>query len=1195
MNRLRFLYYFILPVLLFFSCNKPKTLFNRIPSSQSGIFFNNQITESDSVNPINLQFLYNGNGVSVGDFNNDGLQDLYFTSSQVGNKLYLNKGGLTFDDVTKESGTDGKGRWCNASSVVDINNDGLLDIYVCATIKNNPLERKNLLYINKGNDKNNIPVFKEEAQDYNLNDTGFSVHAAFFDYDNDGDLDMYLLRTQLADRYPGNFRPISKDGSAINNDKLFRNDWSKEKNHPVFTDVSKEAGILWEGYGLGVNIVDINQDGWKDIYVTNDFVGDDLMYINNKNGTFTNKAHTYFKHTSYNAMGNDVNDINNDGLPDFIAVDMNPETNYRKKMMMESNKYQSVSNLLNYDYLLQYVKNTLQINQGPRLGKGDSIGDPVFSDVSFMSGVAQTDWSWSPLIADFDNDGLKDIMITNGYPKDVTEHDFVAYRSKTEKLASGLTLSEQIPKVKIPNYAYKNNDSLNFSNVTKDWGIDIPSFSNGAVYVDLDNDGDLDYVVNNINDEAFLYQNTTSENSKDSMHYLKVGFKGDSLNVNGIGAIAHIYYNGKQQVYENSPYRGYLSTVQNIAHFGLGKTSAIDSLVVIWPGGKSQTLANIKTNLTVLVDKKNANQNYNSSINEIDAGNIFTNVTDSMNVKFVHQQNDFIDFNIQKLLPHKFSEYSPGIAIGDVDGNGLDDIITGGASRFSAQIFLQQKNNSFTQSELLPKEESIKKKYSDMGMLLFDADNDGDMDLYCSAGGFEETTNSTIYKDHFYINDSKGNFTIDTTAFPVNVTSKSCVRAVDFDNDGDLDIFIAGRVDPWSYPKPVSSFLLRNDTKEGHIIFTDVTATVAKSLKNIGLTCDAIFTDFDNDGWTDLVLAGEWMPLVFFKNEKGIFKDVTATTGISNNLGWWTSIVPGDFDNDGDIDFIAGNTGANSFYQASDRYPLFVTAKDFDNNGSYDAFPSLFLPDSSGERKEYPAQTRDDAIKQMISLRVKFQNYKKYASATMDEVLSPEQRKDAIRLTANTMKSCYIRNDGNGKFSLKPLPVEAQVSVLNGMVVDDFNDDGNLDVIINGNDFGGEVTNGRFDALNGLLLSGDGSGNFKALSILQSGIFIPGNGKALSKLRNANGDYLLAASQNRGPLEIFKMKNGSTNLPVLSNDSYALLQLKNGKFQKQEFSYGSSFLSQSARFIHVTPQIVAITIINQKGEKRRLDLNLQKP
>ena len=1181
----------LISVFVFVSCNKHNTLFEKIGSNHSDIHFNNLITESDSVNPIKLEFLYNGGGVAVGDFNNDGLQDLYFTGSQVSNKLYLNKGNFKFEDVTDKAGVEGKGRWSNAASVIDINNDGLLDIYVCATIKANSNERKNLLYINQGVNKDHVPIFKDMSEEYHLADTGYSVHAVFFDYDNDGDLDMYLLRTQLSDRFPGIFRPIIKDGTSGNNDKLFRNDWDSTLNHPVFTDVSKDAGIVWEGYGLGINIVDINKDGWKDIYVTNDFVGDDLLYINNKNGTFTNKAHDYFKHTSANAMGNDVADINNDGLADFVSVDMNPEDNFRKKMMMDANKYQQYQNILDYNYMLQYVKNTLQLNMGPSVFQNDSIGDPVFSEIGFQAGIAQTDWSWSPLFADMDNDGLRDLLITNGYPKDVTDHDFVTYRRNNGRFTSGLALSEMVPQVKVPNYAFKNNGDLTFSNVGTNWGLAQPDFSNGAVYVDLDNDGDLDYVVNNINDEASVYKNNEQENDKEKNHYLNIKFNGAALNKDGIGAIAELHYNhGKQQVYENSPYRGYLSTIQNTAHFGLGKIQVIDSVLIKWQDGKTELLQNVKADQLLTVQISNAQFAAPTLPNLIATNSLFREISDSLNIHYTHTQTDFIDFNIQKLLPHKFSEYGPGLAVGDIDGNGLDDIISAGSSKNNTVVFLQQSNGKFIQRNLLSNKNLLSKLSSDMGLLLFDADGDGDLDLYSSCGGFEGESNSPIYQDHFYVNDGKGNFTSDTTALPKNFTSKFCVRAIDFDKDGDLDLFVAGRVDPWKYPKPVSSFIFRNDSKNGHIQFTDVTTTVAKDLVNIGLTCDAVFTDFDNDGWPDLVLAGEWMPVTFLKNDKGIFKNVTNNTGINNQLGWWNTIAAGDFDNDGDIDYVVGNLGTNSFYKASTEYPVYIIAKDFDNNGSFDAFPSLYLTATDGTKKEFPAQTRDDIVKQMIGMRAKFQNYNSFATATMDKVITEEQRKGALRLMANNLQSVYIRNDGNGKFSMTPLPALAQIAVLNGMDVADYDGDGNLDVAITGNDFGVEVSQGRSDALYGLLLKGDGKGNFAPLSILQSGIFIPGNGKALVKLRGKGGKYMLAASQNRGALKVFELKKDGIEIPVKPYEVSASIKYKNGKTRKEEFYFGASFLSQSSRFLYADNLMSSLTIFDQNGKGRSIIL-----
>lgn len=1177
----------------FFSCRNKPTLFTQISSEQSGIHFNNRITETDSINVLDFENVYNGGGVGVGDFNNDGLPDLYFTGNLVSNKLYLNKGEFTFEDITETAGVDGKGKWCRGVSVIDINNDGLLDIYVCATLLRNPVLREHLLYINQGIDKSGVPHFKDMAKEYGLADTSHGTMAAFFDYDNDGDLDVYIANNEIVkDNFPNRFRQVLKDGSNPNTDKLFRNDWNDSLHHPIFTNVSKEAGILIEGYGHAINITDINKDGWKDIYVTNDYISNDLLWINNHDGTFTEKLSTYFKHTSANAMGNDIIDINNDGLSDMITLDMNPEDNYRKKMMMNPSSYQTYQNSDYFGYNYQYVRNTLQINQGPTVKQNDSIGPPIFSDIAFYAGVAETDWSWTPMVADFDNDGNRDIIVTNGFPKDVTDHDFVAFRSAAYAVATKKQLLNQIPEVKIHNYAFRNNGDLKFTDATKEWGMTAPTFSNGAVYVDLDNDGDLDVVVNNINDEAGVYKNNERDINKDSAHYLQIQFAGDSLNKRGLGAWAELYYeHGKKQFLENSPYRGYLSSVDANAHFGLGKTTVVDSVIIRWPNGKMQRLLKVSSDQRLKVNSKDAKEPYSFSADVFAKGTLFTEVTNAVNIHYEQQEKDFVDFNIQKLIPHKFSEYGPALAVGDVDGNGLDDMVTGGSFSFSGQLFLQQPDGKFIQKSILPNADINTKRWEDEGMLLFDADGDGDLDLYVSSGGYENERNTSVYQDKFYVNDGKGNFTIDSLALPANFTSKFCVRAVDYDHDGDLDLFVSGRVDPWNYPKPVSSFIFRNDSKPGNIKFTDVTDKVAKDLKNIGLVCDAVFTDFDNDGWPDLVLAGEWMPVTFFKNEKGVFKNITAGTGINKQTGWWNTIAPGDFDNDGDIDYIVGNMGLNSFYRASEKYPVHITAADFDKNGSYDAFPSLFLPDKNGEKKEYPSQTRDDIVKQMIGMRTRFQNYKTYAEATIDKMFTPEQFKSALRLEANHFESVYLRNDGNGKFTMLPLPQQAQFSTLNGMAVGDYDGDGNLDVVINGNDYGTEVSVGRYDALNGLMLKGDGKGNFKALSILQSGIFLPGNGKAMVQLRNNNGECLLAGSQNRGPLKVFQSKQKARTFAVTPADVSATLYFTDGRKQKQELYFGASFLSQSGRFIAVGKDVKGLEIKDVRGNTRRIQLN----
>ncbi len=1177
------------------SCNTKQNLFNEVSSEQSGIHFNNQIVENDTLNPIDVTNIYNGGGVGIGDFNNDGLQDIYFTGNRVSNKLYLNKGELKFDDITKEAGVDGKGRWCRGVSVIDINNDGWQDIYVCVSMEKDPGKRQNLLYINQGNDKNGIPHFKDMAVEYGLNDTTHSTMAAFFDYDNDGDLDMYLTVNEIIKSdNPAVFRPKITNGTSPSTGRLYRNDWNESLKHPVFTDVSKEAGVTIEGYGHAVSIADFNKDGWKDIFVTNDFNSNDLLYINNHDGTFTDKATTYFKHTSANGMGQDVIDINNDGLSDVIELDMNPQDNYRKKMMMGANSYQTYQNTDYFGYQYQYVRNTLQLNQGPRVNQNDSIGDPIFSDVGFFSGIAETDWSWTPVVQDFDNDGFRDIIITNGFPRDVTDHDFIAFRQGSFSVAAKDYTLAQIPQVKIHNYGYHNNGNTTFSNETDNWGLATPTFSNGAVYADLDNDGDMDLIINNIDDEASVYENTLiNKKQNNNDHYLSVKLIGDSLNRNGLGSWIELHYGNKQQVIEENPYRGYLSSDQLEPHFGLGNISNVDSIVVKWQNGKMQVIKNVPSNKTISINIKDADQFYNWSQPVFASNTLFKDITDSTGMHFIHQQQDFIDFNIQKLLPHKFSEYGPALAVGDVNKDGLDDIIVGGNTLHSATILLQQHNGTFIQKLLTPQSLAHSKGSAlDMGVTVFDVDGDGDLDIYIAGGGYEDQSESEAYQDRLYINDGKGNFSLDFTALPKNFTSKSCIRVCDYDNDGDLDLFVAGRVEPGKYPQPVSSFIYRNDSKNGVIKFTDVTATVAKSLNKVGLVCDAVFTDFDNDGWQDLILTGEWMPVKFLKNNKGIFNDISAASGVNNKMGWWTSVVPGDFDNDGKVDYIVGNLGRNSFYRASGTYPVKIYAKDFDNNGSYDAVPSMFLPASQTDTtlREFPVHTKDDITKQMNMFRSKFENYKSFATATFDKMFTPAELKDALILQANYFENSYLKNMGDGKFEMRPLPNVAQYSCINGMIAEDFDGDGNLDLLINGNDFSTEVSVGRYDACNGLFLKGNGKGGFAPLSILQSGWFVPGNGKALVKLRSSNGKCLLAASQNKGPLKVFELKKNIQTIQLQPSDISAMVKYKNGIIQKREVSYGSSFLSQSGRFLNVDQNVSSVEIKDNRGNARQINI-----
>lgn len=1170
-------------LLLSFGCSKNQntdTLFKLLDPAETGIDFKNTIVESDSINILNHPYLYNGAGVGIGDFNHDGLSDVYFAGNMVPGKLFINKGNLKFEDITATAGVNGGGRWCTGVSVVDINNDGWLDIYVCASFKKEAAARKNLLYINQGVNKDGVPTFKESAEAYGLQDTGFSTQAVFFDYDRDGDLDVYVLTNVLGKKTPVAYRPKVNDGSAENTDRLYRNN-----GNITFTNVSNEAGITLEGFGNSVAVNDINNDGWPDIYVGNDFISNDILYINNKNGTFTNRSSEYFKHTGWSVMGADIVDLNNDGLSDLVSLEMLPEENLRKKTMLMGDNYITYINNNKYKYDHQYIRNVLQMNQGQLPN-----GNPQFSEIAYMAGIYQTDWSWTPLVADYDNDGYRDMVITNGYPRDVTDLDHALYtngQGRTVKENTTLAAADSFPVVKTASYAFRNRGEGQFNDQSKDWGIVKPTFSTGGVYADLDNDGDMDLVINNIDDDAFVYENTLNSKSKANaeQHYLNIKLAGDAKNTGGIGATIRMYYGGKQQLYDQQPCRGYMSTVDAIAHFGLGKVSSADSLRIRWPDGKTQLLTNVKANQVITLNYKNASGNIPAGIRHQKTMPVFNSVAAQSGIKYLHKEKDAIDYNIQPTLPHKLSQYGPCIAVGDIDNNGFDDVYIGGSAGNKGAFFMQNKNGFTMDNSRFLRVDY--KDEEDMGAIIFDANGDGWPDLYVASGSYEFPKNHTTAQDRLYINNKKGQFERDYAAVPVEYDNGSCVRAADYDGDGDLDLFVGGRSVSGAYPSSPVSHIFRNDSGK----FTDVTQKICSGLVHGGMITDALWSDFDNDGKPDLIVVGEWMPVTFYKNNGSSFANVTNSTGIAQHVGWWNSIVAGDFNNDGKTDYVAGNLGQNSNYKASAAQPMTILGKDMDGNGSFDAMIFCYLKAEDGTQKQFPMHTRDDLISQVIGIRKKYPTYNGFGRATMQDIWSDADKQGAVQLTATDMNTSFIENKGGGKFGITALPLAAQTAPVYGMVARDVDQDGNLDLVMTGNDFGMEPFTGRHDAFMGLYLKGNGKGGFNNVNMAQSGLCISGDAKSFATVKTANKE-LFIATQNQDSVKVYQQAGNQPSkwLQLNPNDFYAEVTYKNANKQKVEFYYGSTYLSQSSRGLKIDPNVASVIIADYKGNKRQVKI-----
>ncbi|PZX60395.1 FG-GAP repeat protein [Algoriphagus ratkowskyi] len=1171
---MKFSYFGLLLILLFIfsACHKETTLFELLPASETGIDFNNTIVESDSFNILTDEYIFNGAGLAVADFDNNGFPDLYFTGNQVSNKLYLNSGGFNFTDVTESAGVSAANQWCTGAVVVDINGDGWMDLYVASAMKLGEGERNNLLFVNQGKDASGNISFKEMASEYGIADSGNSMWAAFVDYDLDGDLDLYVLNNEQKASVPSNYREKITDGSAINNDRFYRNN-----GDGTFTDVTIEAGITTEGYGLGVLVADLNNDGWPDIHISNDYVTNDILYINNQDGTYSNQSKVILRHQSQFSMGADISDFNNDAKPDIITLDMLGEANYRKKTTIGNNSYQTYISNEQWGYEYQYVRNMLHMNNGS--------GIP-FSEIGMMAGIYQTDWSWAPLFGDVDNDGYRDLLITNGFPRDITDKDFANYRADVGSLASIRQLLDSIPIVKIPNYAFKNKGDLTFSDQGKSWGLDKPSFSNGAAFVDLDGDGDLDYVVNNINDPAFVFENTLTDLEAKN-NFIRLKLIGSQLNSQGLGTkVLLTLPDGSQLYQEQQVVRGYMSSIDEVMHFGIGDISEITSIQVIWPDGKESILSNVKPNQLLEFAYMEAKQGKNSRaiLNKESINSMFAEVSTAKGLDYFHEENDKVDFNIQRTIPHKLSQYGPSLAVGDVNKDGLEDLVVGSAAGFAPQLFIQDGDGMFTSRRFIDEEYN---SFEEMGILLFDVDNDKDLDMYLVGGSNEFLANAKEYSDRLYLNDGQGNFTLDKN-FSAVKASGSTVRGADFDGDGFVDLFVGGRTPVAQYPLPENSFLLKN--VDGQL--QDVTDEIAPGLRNVGMVTDAIWSDIDTDGLVDLVIVGEMMEISIFKN-MGAKLTKLENTGLENHFGWWNSITAGDYDQDGDTDFIVGNLGENNSHHPTAERPVKVYAKDFDSNGSIDPITFAYYKDSEGNYNSFPSHFWGDLYGQSTMFRRKFERYKLYALSTETSIFSDEEKKDALILTGNYDKTAYIENLGGGKFKVKRLPTLAQVAPVNGLVAEDVNGDGNLDVVMVGNDYGNEIFIGRLDAHVGLVLLGDGKGGFAPMSPQESGFMVPGDGKALVKIASAQGEPLIIASQNRGKLLMFQLQTsqGSKTITPGQEVMAVILELENGKKQRIEASLGSGFLSQSGRQIVLPKGVKGIQLQDYKGNVKAVDMN----